>query len=410
MQLREPLGRPFPRRVGQVAVVALGTWMMMAVAIMFSSLAPLAGFVKADLGLTQTAVGATLSAFYLGSALASIPGGLLADRFGSRFNMWVGLTLAGGMTLLASRSPRFAPVVVCLAMAGVGYGVLNPSINKAMLAWFPPQGRATAMSIKQVGVTLGGALAALVLPRLALQLGWRNAFGLTGIMLAGTALLAGLTYRDPATDPPASAHPGRRAAAAGNGFPVRRVAAAAALSFVFAAGQQMLVAYLSLYLQDVWLYPAVVAGNYLALAQFGGTPGRILWGVVSDRAAGVGRGSVVSAVGGAAGLLMFLPALLPPYTRGWLLACIVFALGMTASGWNGVYQAIMVELAGPRQAGLATGIGLTSLFLGSWIGPILFGFVVDLTGSYRTAWFMAGALLLSTAAAYLVFSTRSRKA
>jgi ACS family hexuronate transporter-like MFS transporter len=61
-------------------------------------------------------------------------------------------------------------------------------------------------------------------------------------------------------------------------------------------------------------------------------------------------------------------------------------LGDTAIGWNGVYHAYLVELAAKETAGSATGVSLGIVFLGNVIGPLLFGGIVDMTGSYRGAW------------------------
>ena len=65
--------------------------------------------------------------------------------------------------------------MVVMACAGMGYGMLNPTTAKAAIAWFPRRQRATAVGLKQVGLPLGGAVGASIMPPLALWLGWRPA-------------------------------------------------------------------------------------------------------------------------------------------------------------------------------------------------------------------------------------------
>src|SRR5439155_59306 len=62
--------------------------------------------------------------------------------------------------------------------------------------------------------------------------------------------------------------------------------------------QSSLLAYLVLYTKETYAVSAVTAARFLALAQLGGTTGRVLWGLVSDRSFGGRRrpGVVASAV------------------------------------------------------------------------------------------------------------------
>ena len=79
--------------------------------------------------------------------------------------------------------------------AGMGYGVINPATAKAIMYWFSAKGRATAIGIKQSGVTIGGALAAALLPTLALALTWRTSLALLGAVILAVAVLCYLFYR-----------------------------------------------------------------------------------------------------------------------------------------------------------------------------------------------------------------------
>ena len=62
-------------------------------------------------------------------------------------------------------------------------------------------------------------------------------------------------------------------------------------------------------------------------------------------------------------------------------------LGLAAIGWGGLFATLLAELAGTQLAGRASGTGSGILLLGVMIGPLLFGYIVDSTGSYQAAWF-----------------------
>ena len=66
-------------------------------------------------------------------------------------------------------------------------------------------------------------------------------------------------------------------------------------------------------------------------------------------------------------------------------------------GWNGVQHTWMAELAGPRAAGMAVGLGLAISSAGVTLGPLVFGHFLQVTGGYRWPWLglataMVGAL------------------
>ena len=79
------------------------------------------------------------------------------------------------------------------------------------------------------------------------------------------------------------------------------------------------------------------------------------------------------------------------------LAALTVVFGVVGIGWNGVQHTWLAELAGPRAAGTAVGLGLAISSAGVTLGPLLFGYVLQSTGGYRWPWLslataMVGAL------------------
>ena len=136
-----------------------------------------------------------------------------------------------------------------------------------------------------------------------------------------------------------------------------------------------------------------LAASYLALLQIGGVAGRTLWGLASDTLLGGRRKPALAALAPAALGCVVLLALLPPGTPPLALVPLVFALGFTAIGWNGLFLALMAEQAAPELAATAVGLGVTGVFVSIVLTPPLFGLVVDQSGSYQLAWWLLAAIM-----------------
>lgn len=358
----------------------------------------IASLIRADLGLTLAQAGSFLSAYYVGPVLMSIPAGAIADRYG------IVTTLVGGQLVIAagllavSASPSYGVLAVLMMFAGCGYGMLNPTSTKAVLAWSRPGERATMVGLKQVGLPFGGALGAALLPVLALAVGWRTAVAASGLIIAGMGVASWLLYRDPpgARDAaPTVPAPGRVRAV----FRTRDLWLLAISTAIFAALQTVWMAFLVLYLQEIVGIPLVVAGRYLALAQVAGMAGRIGFGLLSDRVFG-GRRRITLAVAGTGSALCSIALAFtgPGASVAWLVP-LAFVGGFVVIGWNGVQHTWMAELAGPAAAGTAVGLGLAVSSGGVMLGPPIFGWLVEAVGGYRPAWI---ALALSMAAGLVI--------
>ncbi|MEW6275234.1 MAG: MFS transporter, partial [Bacillota bacterium] len=155
-------------------------------------------------------------------------------------------------------------------------------------------------------------------------------------------------------------------------------------------------------------YPVLVASKFLALVQLGGVIGRISWGAISDTLFGSSRKPVLLLVGLLAATLALMMLLVTPKTPSWWIAAIVFLLGFTAIGWNGLFVALIAELAGgPANAATAIGLGMNTNQIGKVLLPPLFGLLVDTTGSYRLSWIFLSAL--GFAGVIFVSRVRERK-
>jgi predicted MFS family arabinose efflux permease len=356
----------------------------------------IASLIRDDLGLTLAQAGSFLSAYYIGPALISLPAGTLADRWGVKRLLVLGQALIGVGLLAASTAGSYPAFVALMIAAGFGYGILNPTSTKAVMGWSPPAHRATLVGFKQVGLPFGGVLGAALLPALALLLGWRPAVIVGAVLVIAGAVTTLAMYRDPPDAPPV--------AAAGTRGAVATVLASRDLwllslaTGIFAAMQTVWMSFLVLYLESAAGLSLLAASRCLALAQVGGMAGRVLFGLLSDRLfAGRRRLPLLLAGAGSAMCTLAIAGTGSGASLAWL-AALAFAFGVVGIGWNGVQHTWMAELAGPRAAGTAVGLGLAVASAGVTLGPPLFGYLAQVAGGYRGPWIGLAATMLGAVA------------
>jgi len=149
-------------------------------------------FIAKDLQLSQLAMGAVLSAFFVGYALMQIPGGLLADRFGPRGVLTSSVTWFSIMTAVSATAPGLGTLLAARALFGLGEGPFPPASSKALSRWFPAGELARANGVQLGATGLGATIAPLFVVALISQWGWRSVFY---ALLVPGLLLAGLVWR-----------------------------------------------------------------------------------------------------------------------------------------------------------------------------------------------------------------------
>jgi MFS transporter, ACS family, hexuronate transporter len=406
------LPRTIPHNCGEGAVDIVAVketvyryrWVMLGVAFVVQfanalatqAVAPLAPLFQPELGLSKSEVGLFSSIIFAGSWGVLVVAGSLCDRLGLRRLMSVALVIVGLVILSMVRVGYFFEAAVVMFLAGVGGGVVMPGSTKAIMDWFPPRARATGMGIKQAGVPLAGIITASTLPVIALTVGWRAAIAGVGFAIIASGVITGLFCRDlPRTAKEVEKRPPFRVVfheVVRN----RGLWAVSSISVLYVTAQLSLITYVALFLKEVVLVNAipdehtriVAAGGYLALCQAGGVFGRVFWGVVSDRLFQGRRMAVMALIGGLSGGFSLLMAVMGPDFPLVAMPPLMFLFGATAIGWNGIYHASMAETSGQKYAATGTGMSMTLNQFGVVGGPPLFGFIVDVSGSYAAGWIM----------------------
>lgn len=144
--------------------------------------------IKADLGLTDTQLGMltglTFALFYV---TLGIPVARLADRSNRKNIVAISLALWSFMTALSGSVANFFQLLLARIGVGVGEAGGSPPSHSMISDYFPPERRATALSIYSVGIYIGILVGYIAGGWLDQLYGWRialMALGVPGILYA----------------------------------------------------------------------------------------------------------------------------------------------------------------------------------------------------------------------------------
>jgi MFS transporter, ACS family, hexuronate transporter len=383
---------PTPENSFKYRWIILGVcWMAYIVAyVQRLSIGPLAPFLKTDLSLTAEQIGTLMSASALGYTITLIPAGWLVDRIGARWILLVGEVIGGIFIAAMFFATSYTTGLIFMGLAGLGLGFIMPTTTKAVVIWFPSRERATAMGLKQTGLNVGGIVAAATLPAVAIALTWHYGFLATGTVSVLIGILSFVLYKEP---PAKVVLPILKTTELEKVKPSlkeilkhRDIWLVSCTGFCLNAVEFSVMAYFVLYLQSVLAFAVVAAGMFLAILQAGGAAGKPLAGFISDRAFGGKRKRAYLIVIGTGVVLCAIWSLIPSGFSLWMIGLLAVILGLSSFSWGGLHLTLVSEIAGKELTGAAIGVSTVVQMIGNILGPPVFGYIIDSTGSYRMAW------------------------
>src|SRR6267378_2718104 len=330
---------------------------------------PLSPALIQGFGLSRLDVAFIVPSVYVGGLLFSLPGGHFADRWGVRPTLLGALAMGGVGLLAAALAPHFVVFLLCLVVAGSGWSVVNPVLGKAIVDLFPLTERGIAMGIKQMGLTLGGGLSALVLPAIAASWGWRAAVTACAVGMSVPVFFAWRPLRALARS---QTHAPSGRASRMDWWWTRRPA----LLVLFGAGvvlgmvQSAVLSYLPVFSVQALRFSPVGAGALIAASQVGGAVARLGLGIASDRWSS-GRRPPWLVLTGTLGALIFLVYAWVPTADPLGAALLAFFAGIGAYGWVGIYFIISAEAGGATQSGLLSGVSFAAIVIGLLFGAAI---------------------------------------
>lgn len=133
-------------------------------------------YIAKDFNLTPLAMGVVMSSFFAGYALFQIPGGLLADKFGSRKVMAGAIAWWSVFTAFTGMAASLTSMLFIRFIFGIGEACFPGGSWKTIANWFPKKERATANAVMMSSNALGPAIAPLFVVGIMAAFSWRSVF------------------------------------------------------------------------------------------------------------------------------------------------------------------------------------------------------------------------------------------
>lgn len=351
------------RVIGLVALAhGLSHFFQIATAVLF----PL---IKGDLGVSYTALGATVGLYYTVSGVCQTLAGFAVDRFGARRVLLAGLSLAVAGAALAGSAQNFPMLLAAAAVGGMGNSVFHPVDFSILNAQVTRRRLGYAFSWHGIAGYFGFAAAPAYAVAMATAFDWRVALlgaAVLGAVVAGLLAMQGGTLEAAA---PRTPHDDSGARSLLQPPVLMCFGYFAMLGVAFVGVQTFgIAAMVAQYGAPVALASAALTANLIAAAA-----GVFCGGFVAVR---YGRHDLVAAAGmalSAAFVFMLATGGLPAAALPLLLGAAGFASGVVNPSRD-----LIVRAAAPAGAtGKVYGFVYSGLDVGAIASPVLFGWLLD---------------------------------
>jgi len=143
---------------------------------------PLLPLLRQQMSLTDAQLGSLQTWLLVVLAVASIPGGFLADRFSRTQIIIAGVAFWSVATIACGFASSFMLLLVARAAIGIGEAAYAPAAQSMISDSFPYQRRAMSQSIFASGMLLGGAAGLAFGGIMAEAYGWKFTFIIVGLV------------------------------------------------------------------------------------------------------------------------------------------------------------------------------------------------------------------------------------
>lgn len=384
-----------------------------------------------DLGIDAITLGYIFSAFGWAYVLGQIPGGWLLDRFGSKkvyalsIFTWSLFTVLQGFVGYLPVANAIVALFMLRFLVGFAEAPSFPGNARIVAAWFPTAERGTASAIFNSAQYFATVLFAPLMGWIVHAWGWEHVF----VVMGGLGIVFSLVWLkliyNPKEHPMISAgeldHIERNGGlvdmdkprTAGHGGPkwgyIRQLLTSRMMLGIY-LGQYCInaITYFFLTWFPVYLVQdrgmsILKAGFIASLPAICGFVGGVLGGVISDHL--LRRGHSLTFARKAPiviGLLLSTTMVICNYVDAeWMVVAIMalafFGKGLGALGW-----AVVSDTSPKQIAGLSGGMFNTFGNIASITTPIIIGYIISATGSFKWALVYVGANALVAVFSYLV--------
>jgi predicted MFS family arabinose efflux permease len=337
--------------------------------------------IQQALHLSADQWGWVLGAFILSYGLFEIPSGALGDRDGPRSVLTRIVIWWSAFTALTGAASSFAPLVAIRFLFGAGEAGAYPNMAAVTRRWFPSRERAQAQGFIWGASRLGGALAPLLVIPLQNWIGWRQTFAVLGAI----GVLWVVAWRVWYPENEQAAQPVHEAAPYARLLRAKQLWLIVVMYFCYAWGSWFFFGWFPVWLVKGAGFSESEMAVFSALPFVLGATGNVAGGFLSDRmVAAYGVKKARRVVGSVARVGSALLILLMSLTHNHAAIAVFSSLGfgvadlMLPTAW-----ALCLDIGGDH-AGFVTGVMNSAGQFGGFVCSVLFGYVVQSTGSYQT--------------------------
>ncbi len=364
---------------------------------------PLLPFIRNEFSLDYTRAALVVSAFAVPYGFSQLPAGWLGDRFGPRRLLLVGISGVALAGLLVGISTQYALLLAGLALMGALGGGYHPSAPQLISSVVEPSRRGSALGFHMIGGSASYFLAPLLAAGLAASFGWRTPF----ISLAMPAFLLGIAFyvllgrhqkasaAKEVTSPETSDAPPE---ASVNWL---RLGAFIALSGFVAAAVLAVLAFIPLYLVDVFDYTEGRSAVAVSLFYSTGLWAAVVGGYASDR---LGKIPVVVSLAILSGPAMVLMGLA---SSAVAVMGVVLVLGVALYARAPASEAFVLAESPPGRRSTVLGIYYFGAMEGNGVLAPVVGYLIDRFG-FATAFEISGIGMVVVAALCTLLMVRAR--
>ena len=368
-------------------------WLMMFVAYFDRINITVAGpAIVKSLGLAPSAFGLVLAAFTFGYALMQIPGGALADRFGSRPLLIFALIFWSIFTGLTGVVTSLATLVAVRVLFGLGAGLENGAQFKLIGDHFSSRHRSGANAAFLSALSLGPAFAAPLAGWLVVHAGWRGLFFWFTVPGLVVAVLLALFLPRTSPEPEAAR---RSSGGWGEALGARPTWLAFVAYLTFNIAFWGFIGWMPSYLNATRHIALAQLGVVASVPYFCGFAGTVVVGWLGSTLLARHRAALVAGAYLLAGVALYV-AFSADSVAGSIggLSCAAFFL----YGGFGPFWAVALDFIAPDMRGSVSGFVNFGGQIGGFFAPIVVGAIVGATKSFSGGFvFMIAALLVSAA-------------
>ena len=365
------------------------------IGLIWASAGPLIPLLMEAFGISRGSAGWFASAAPITIAMASLPFALWGARFSLKKTFAVGAFLqAGGLLVLVS--DNYIWIIVTRILFAVGTAITVPVAAAIATEWFTSKKLPLLNGVQMSFVNMGNAIACITTVPIATALSWKAPIIVYG-GFAFTAALAWVVFGKDKTketkvvDQAAKPELNIRQALTQRSTLLLAFAVMGSWCLGNAIGS-----WLPSYYNQVFHMPLQKASSLLALITVGGTIACLSGGILPVR---LGKRRPFLILSGIFMGIAALSAVL--FNNMVVIYCSIFLFGIFSNLQTPSLFTIPMELPNTSLRG---GVAIMSVMqcggnLGNFFGPLLVGYLADLTGSYLPGFFITAAFSLSLLAA-----------